>query len=31
VNIERSEHLDYLFHRLLALIWMILKGRQAVI
>ena len=30
VRIEESQHIDYLFHRLLALIWMILKGRGAV-
>jgi hypothetical protein len=30
VNIERSEHVDYLFHRLFALVWTILKGRKAV-
>lgn len=31
IRIDQDEHVDYLFHRLLALIWMILKGRQAVV
>jgi hypothetical protein len=30
VKIERPEHVDYLFHRLFALVWAVLKGRRAV-